>query len=88
MEREVFANPRLRNSLGRVRLLRADVTANDADDRALLKQLNVYGPPTVLFFAANGTERSAYRLVGETGPDQFAALMGTALSGDACGAYC
>ncbi|HXG27827.1 MAG TPA: protein-disulfide reductase DsbD [Nevskiales bacterium] len=66
MEHEVFGDPAVRAALGNVLLLRADVTANDVQDRALLKALGVYGPPTLLFFAADGQERRDLRLVGET----------------------
>jgi thioredoxin:protein disulfide reductase len=66
MEHEVFGDPAVRGALGNVLLLRADVTANDAQDRALLKAFGVYGPPTLLFFAADGQERKDLRLVGET----------------------
>jgi thioredoxin:protein disulfide reductase len=66
MEHEVFGDPAVRAALGNILLLRADVTANDAQDRALLRALGVYGPPTLLFFAADGSERKDLRLVGET----------------------
>ena len=66
MEHEVFSNASVRAALGNSLLLRADVTDNDGRDRALLKTLGVYGPPTVLFFDADRTERQDLRLVGET----------------------
>lgn len=66
MEHEVFGDPAVRAVLGNALLLRADVTANDAEDRRLLKHLGVYGPPTLLFYAASGMERRDLRLMGET----------------------
>jgi thioredoxin:protein disulfide reductase len=71
MEHEVFSDAGVRAALGNSLLLRADVTANDAQDRALLKALGVYGPPTVLFFSAEGTERGDLRITGETDRDGF-----------------
>ena len=31
-------------------LLKADVTANNAEDRALLKRFHLFGPPGTIFF--------------------------------------
>ena len=39
-------------------LLRADVTANNADDQALLKRFGIFGPPTIAFYGSDGDERS------------------------------
>lgn len=66
MEDKVFGSPEVRTMLGNIMLLRADVTANDTQDRALLKALGVYGPPTVVFYGADGQERDDLRLTGET----------------------
>jgi len=66
MEHSVFGDPHVRDSLEGMLLLRTDVTANDEQDRELLKTLGVYGPPTLLFFGPDGQERAELRLVGET----------------------
>lgn len=71
MEHEVFSDAGVRAALGNSLLLRADVTANDEHDRAMLKALGVYGPPTVLFFSADGAERGDLRITGETDRDGF-----------------
>ena len=71
MDARTFRTPAVRAALARYRLLQADVTANDADDQALLKRFGIYGPPTTVFFAADGRERSAYRLVGFVDADEF-----------------
>ncbi|NML18189.1 protein-disulfide reductase DsbD [Azohydromonas sp. G-1-1-14] len=65
IEREVFADARVQQALAGMVLLRADVTANDARHQALMHTLQVAGPPTVLFFDAQGRERRSARLVGE-----------------------
>jgi thiol:disulfide interchange protein DsbD len=54
-------------------LLRADVTANDADDQALLERFRSFGPPTIAFFDANGGEQEAFKLVGYVPAADFAA---------------
>ena len=64
MEESTFRDPRVRAALGEVRVLRADVTANDAADRALMKRLGILGPPAILFFGPDRTERRRYRTMG------------------------
>ena len=44
--------------------LRAGVTANDEADRKLMRRLGILGPPAILFFAPDRTERRRYRLFG------------------------
>src|SRR5690348_15386895 len=46
MERYTFTDPGVQTALAHASLLRADVTADDADDRALLKHFGIIGPPT------------------------------------------
>lgn len=71
MEKYTFNDKGVQQALRNVILLQADVTKNDADDAALLKQLGVFGPPSILFFGANGEEQQAYRLVGFINADKF-----------------
>ncbi len=54
MEKYTFTDPAVRATLKRVVLLRADVTANDTDDQALLKRFGIYGPPTIAFYGVDG----------------------------------
>lgn len=71
LERETFANPAVEARLGAFTLLRADVTANDEIDRALLAGLSMFGPPAVLLYDPGGKERRAQRLTGFVGPEDF-----------------
>ncbi|MDD1622045.1 MAG: protein-disulfide reductase DsbD [Methylococcaceae bacterium] len=71
MERYTLSDPRIREALSHVALLKADVTQNLATDQTLLKQFNLIGPPAILFFAPDQRERTAYRIVGYIGVDQF-----------------
>ena len=64
MEEGTFRDARVRAALGGVRILRADVTANDAADQELMKRLGVLGPPAILFFGPDRAERRRYRTVG------------------------
>ena len=63
LERETFADPEVVPRLSTLSLLRADVTADDEADRALLAHFDLFGPPALLFFA-DGQERRAARING------------------------
>ena len=80
MQRYTFNDPGVRDALKSVRLLRADVTANSADDQALLHQFQIYGPPTIAFYDAQGHEHQEYRVVGYMKAPEFAALLHQALA--------
>ena len=64
MERFTFTDPAVQKQLAGALLLRADVTANNAEDRALLRRFRLFGPPGTIFFDAAGHEIGAARLVG------------------------
>lgn len=70
MDRFTFGDPRVQARLKDTLLLRADVTANGADDRALLRRFDLYGPPGIVFFDRPGREL-AFRVIGFQPPEQF-----------------
>ncbi|MEX3021900.1 protein-disulfide reductase DsbD [Kluyvera sp. STS39-E] len=63
-EKYTFSDPQVQQALQNTVLLQADVTANNAQDVALLKHLQVLGLPTILFFDENGNEQPARRVTG------------------------
>jgi thiol:disulfide interchange protein DsbD len=69
MEHLTFSDPRVRARLAQLNLLRADVTANNPDDQALLKRFKLFGPPGIIFFDAQGNE--VVRVVGYESADKF-----------------
>jgi thiol:disulfide interchange protein DsbD len=71
MEKYTFADARVQQALADYSLLQADVTANDAADKALMKRFNLIGPPSILFFDKSGKERSELALVGFKPAEQF-----------------
>jgi thiol:disulfide interchange protein DsbD len=79
MEDYTFSAPGVQTALAGVTLLQANVTANDAEDRALLNHFNLFAPPAILFFDANGEERSNCRLVGFMDAEEFLAYLKDAL---------
>ena len=74
MEARTFSKPQVQRALGNFVLLRADVTANDADDQALLKRYDLLGPPATLFFS-DGREQRAQRLIGYEDAEAFRARL-------------
>ncbi|MCK9685728.1 protein-disulfide reductase DsbD [Scleromatobacter humisilvae] len=64
METQTFVDPAVRAKLDKALLLRADVTANNDDDRALLKRFHLFGPPGIILFDAQGHELETARVVG------------------------
>ena len=78
-EKFTFSDPGVQQALKNVILLQADVTANDATDRALMKHFGLFGPPSILFFGPDGRERSARRVVGYMNAEQFKAHLATTL---------
>ena len=74
LERETFTDATVAARMRNMLLLRADVTANDETDQALLKAYDLFGPPAVLFFR-RGQEVRGNRLVGFADAGQFNALL-------------
>ena len=71
MEEDTFSEPAVKQVLSDLVLLQADVTRNDVEDQQLLKRFQLFGPPAILFFHADGQELQAYRLIGYVKPGQF-----------------
>jgi thiol:disulfide interchange protein DsbD len=71
MERNTFPEPGVRALLAGMKLLQADVTANDDTDQELMQAFGVIGPPAILFFDRNGREMKDFRLVGYFEPAEF-----------------
>ena len=83
MERDTFTDPAVRAALANVTLLQADVTANDADDQALLQRFGIFGPPTIAFWRADGVEQKNYRVVGFMPAAEFAKVAAEATGAQA-----
>jgi thiol:disulfide interchange protein DsbD len=71
MEKLTFTDSRVRQQFEGMVLLQADVTANNADDRALLKRFRLFGPPGIIFFGKDGVEATQGRVIGYQDADRF-----------------
>lgn len=78
MEKLTFTDAKVQAKLKDVLLLQADVTANSADDKALLARFKLFGPPGIVFFDKSGQE-IAYRVVGYEPAEKFLDSLNKAL---------
>lgn len=72
MEKLTFPVPAIKSKLDSLLLLQVDVTANNADDKELLKRFHLFGPPGIIFFDPQGQEISDARVIGYQNPEKFA----------------
>ena len=72
LDQKTFSDPRVRESLSRRDLFKADMTRTaEPAVVALAEKHRILGVPTVIFLDASGKEREELRLVGFEGPDEF-----------------
>jgi thiol:disulfide interchange protein DsbD len=75
MEKLTFVDPKVRAKLANTLLLQVDVTANDADDKAMLKRFGLFGPPGIILFDQQGKEIAGARVIGFQDAAKFAASL-------------
>lgn len=71
IEQEVFGDSTVQTELQDVQRLRVDVTAYDAEDKAIMQNFGVVGPPTLMWFGPDGQERRGERIIGELDAETF-----------------
>jgi thiol:disulfide interchange protein DsbD len=79
MERFTFSQPAVSGKLKQVRLIQVDVTANSADDKALMKRFGLFGPPGIILFNG-GKEIPNSRIIGFLAADPFLQHLGRHLT--------
>jgi thiol:disulfide interchange protein DsbD len=75
MEKLTFVDPGVQAQLANTLLLQVDVTANDADDKAMLKRFGLFGPPGIILFDAKGGEIADSRVIGYQNAKKFRASL-------------
>jgi thiol:disulfide interchange protein DsbD len=80
MEHYTFSDPRVKAKMDGLLLLQADVTANSAEDKALLKRFSLFGPPGIIFFDAQGREIKGLRVIGYQNAERFRKTLSLALA--------
>jgi len=72
IEHEVLNDARVVERLKGYRLIRFDITASNAEQRALLDRYKLFGPPALMFFGKDGVEHADVRVIGEINATDFA----------------
>ncbi|TFW16543.1 protein-disulfide reductase DsbD, partial [Duganella callida] len=75
MEKLTFVDPQVRARLANTVLLQVDVTANDDDDKAMLKRFGLFGPPGIILFDKRGKEIAGARVIGFQDAARFTASL-------------
>lgn len=75
LEQFTFSDPRVKIALQDTVLLQADVTANSAEDKALLQKFNLFGPPGILFFNDKAELETRLKVVGYKTADDFLQIL-------------
>jgi len=79
MERFTFSDDAVKARMQQFVLLKADVTANNADDKALLKRFSLFGPPGIIFFDREGNELKGIRVIGFQPAGRFGSTLDAVL---------
>ena len=72
MDKEIFAQADAQDALSHLLWVQLDVTENSAEQQALMKEADIFGPPTVLFFE-NKTGTLVGKIIGERHKEAFIA---------------
>jgi thiol:disulfide interchange protein DsbD len=75
MEKLTFVDAAVRAKLANSVLLQVDVTANDDEDKAMLKRFGLFGPPGIILFDKQGKEIPNARVIGFQDAATFTASL-------------
>ncbi len=75
LEAITFKNSEVITKLQEFTLLKADVTKNTADDKAMQAKFGVVGPPALIFWDKNNKEIKASQIVGYKNPKEFLIIV-------------
>jgi thiol:disulfide interchange protein DsbD len=71
LEEVTFSNEKVKKALSDYVLIRADVTENSDENKALSKKYGIFGPPALIFFDENLKVKSAKTIIGFIEPEPF-----------------
>jgi len=71
LEGITFKDPKVLSKLSEFTLIKADVTKNSDDDKAMQKRFGVVGPPALIFWNKDNKEIKASQIVGYKNPKDF-----------------
>lgn len=86
LEEFTFNDPSVKKALENAVLLQADVTANSAEEIALLNKFKLFGPPGIVFFNKSGHEVAPLKVIGYQAPEDFIKVLNqlNSLGDDEC----
>jgi len=70
-EEVTFADKSVRAKMNEFILIRADVTENSDEEKALSQKFGVFGPPAILFFDENLKVKESKTIIGFVEPEEF-----------------
>ena len=71
LERETFTDKALISLLEEINTIKADVSMNSKEDKALMNKYGIFGPPTMLIFNTIGEEKNSLRKIGVTKAEEL-----------------
>ena len=75
LEAITFKDPAVIAKLNEFTLIKADVTKNTDDDKAMQKRFGVVGPPALIFWDKDNNEIKSSQIVGYKNPKDFLAIV-------------
>jgi len=75
LEYTTFADAGVESRLSSFRLIKVDVTSNDAEVKALNQRYQVFGPPALFFYDRSGQLQPTMTMVGVVEPQEFLRLI-------------
>lgn len=80
MEKAVFSRENATNYAGQIRFLQLDITRNSPEQVAFLEDHQLFGPPALLYYPADGIEAAELRTLGEIDFEQWRAQLASLLA--------
>ncbi len=75
LKHKAFADNEVQAALSKLALVQADVTQDNVPACTLLRLFGLIGPPAILFFGPDQSERKTYRIDGYVNSKQFLAQL-------------
>jgi thiol:disulfide interchange protein DsbD len=75
LELQTLANEQVQTKLKEYKRIEVDITEMGPDQKDLLNQYKIFGPPAILFFDTNGVEQKTKKTVGVVSPQKLLLLL-------------
>jgi thiol:disulfide interchange protein DsbD len=75
LELQTLANEQVQTKLKEYKRIEVDITEMGPDQKDMLNQYKIFGPPAILFFDTNGVEQKTKKTVGVVSPQKLLLLL-------------